>query len=757
MRFKRKGLSPTKILVIYILAFFLILVHEADRFATWLEDLGRAGNSYPFVIVLNFAADLSAFTHNVGLVKLKDYESRFFAALTPQTLVGNFPRQPIPALPKRTFVPDPVPLGPVPGLPPYPATTNEPEDTSSSLRLDKLSPADAIPLLTTNLPSSYRNILIVGDSFMVEGLGPMLERSLLEIPDLQVKRVFKSATGLSRDDYFDWPKFLQTLLEENLPELIIISLGANDAQDIVTEERKRHHVNTPGWNEIYSNRVRQILDMATSKGVAVFWIGLPIMGKIPYNNNIQNINALVAQTCEEYVKCHFFNSSKLLADPEGNFTAYLTMPDGSHKRIRAKDSVHLTEFGGQILVQAFFEVAGSWGLYGIPELLPKNKNPLNLQALGIDMADISPESQELTKDESLLLAILFSSQTPSNDSDTPDSASSDSDTPDSASSNSASSDSTSSDSAISDFATSLRKNFLETLDRTRIIDPNLSRESESTPGQPRPLIPLKLPLPQGPKPKNPATLVEVNFSSKARSKDTNYLIYLPDPEKTRPTVILLHGPEENHLVFKERFGWNLLELSETLDINLVMPDGDPYGWYLDSPYKKNSRLERYLIQELIPDLIARFRIDPNQLGILGISMGGHGALTLALKNPTTFKIVGSISGIVDLGIHTGFFPEDQNWRISEVLGPPQGNLWRNHSAYYLTKDNPQIFENIPLFLTVGKLDEVALGENRQYHRLLNDLGIFHTYSEEKGGHSWDLWETLLPRVLTNLATTFPRT
>ncbi len=72
------------------------------------------------------------------------------------------------------------------------------------------------------------------------------------------------------------------------------------------------------------------------------------------------------------------------------------------------------------------------------------------------------------------------------------------------------------------------------------------------------------------------------------------------------------------------------------------------GFYLDAtqaPWKANWRMESWLIDELLPMLVEHLPIDGARLGIFGHSMGGHGALTLALRHPGRFKSVSALAPI----------------------------------------------------------------------------------------------------------------
>jgi S-formylglutathione hydrolase FrmB/lysophospholipase L1-like esterase len=665
------------------------------------------------------------------------------------------------------------------------------EDPGSDILIHKLTNVQK-PL------PEYKDILLLGDSFMVEGLGPVLEKRLKEIPDLKVDRAFRSATGLVRSDYFDWFTFFGEQLEQKDPSLVIVCLGANDTQDIVSEDRKRSRIDTPEWEEQYALRVERLLSIAEERDVRVIWIGLPIMGKEHYNKRIYTLNEVVSKVCSEKQNCRFFSSFELLSDSDGKFSPYVTLEDKTHERIRTKDSIHVTELGASMIVDAFFQKAGGWGIYGLdstpdlqasasppaagdddssvtsltpdaetyaaaesskappgygelliklPEDLPPDYqgSPPSLPALdsqglagpegaGPAAANQEGASQEGEIQEGASLPRLQESPGPAAQS-SPDAQTAQS-SPDSPAASAASASQAAQAASEEDFLGHGR------LLKFPISLPKLS----DTP------FALSLPAEEAAAPA-PATIVEVNLPSKARAKETNYLIYLPGPDEIRPTVFLLHGAKEDYLVWRERYGKDLLTLAKELNLNFVMPDGDPYGWYLDSPLKKNSRLEYYIMEELWPDLMGRFTLDPTRVGILGINMGGHGALTLALKRPGAFKAVSSISGVTDLELHGAGNLFEDLLRLKDVLGPyrEQSQAWQNNSAYFLTRKSPENLKGTALILSVGTSDPVTLAENRQYHRLLSDLALPHEYREERGDHSWTLWKEKVPEHLAFLS------
>jgi S-formylglutathione hydrolase len=126
-----------------------------------------------------------------------------------------------------------------------------------------------------------------------------------------------------------------------------------------------------------------------------------------------------------------------------------------------------------------------------------------------------------------------------------------------------------------------------------------------------------------------------------------------------------------------------------------VPD-DPYGaydfglgagFYLDAtqqPWARNYRMESYIMREL-PDVVARtLPADMTRQGIMGHSMGGHGALTLALRHPGHFGSVSAFAPIVSA--------MNCPWgekALEGYLGPDRA-AWRGHDACALIEDGARL-------------------------------------------------------------------
>ena len=124
-----------------------------------------------------------------------------------------------------------------------------------------------------------------------------------------------------------------------------------------------------------------------------------------------------------------------------------------------------------------------------------------------------------------------------------------------------------------------------------------------------------------------------------------------------------------------------------------VPDDEAYdfgqgaGFYLDAtepPFDRNYRMESYLAAELPALIAAGFPADMDRQGIMGHSMGGHGALTLALRHPGRYRSVSAFAPIVA--------PSQVPWgekALGRYLGPDRA-AWRAHDAVALIEDGARV-------------------------------------------------------------------
>ena len=231
----------------------------------------------------------------------------------------------------------------------------------------------------------------------------------------------------------------------------------------------------------------------------------------------------------------------------------------------------------------------------------------------------------------------------------------------------------------------------------------------------------------------------VVIPSQAMSKVFNAYVLLPESYfldstlKSYPVLYLLHGYSGNFSDWYEKVP-KIRHFASEYDMIIVTPEGGYSSWYLDSPQDSSSLYFTYISQEVPSYIDANFRTynDARYRAITGLSMGGHGALSIALSLPDWFGAAGSMSGVVDMR------PFKDDWGISNHLGSFETDslLWENHSVVGIAGQE----RNTPQLIIDCGMEDRLIDVNRDLHQRLLDLKILHTYTERPGGHTWIYWD-----------------
>lgn len=231
--------------------------------------------------------------------------------------------------------------------------------------------------------------------------------------------------------------------------------------------------------------------------------------------------------------------------------------------------------------------------------------------------------------------------------------------------------------------------------------------------------------------------------SKHRSKTTHYFAFVPfssGNESRFPTIYLLHGAYDDYKAWNNNARDLICTLVEQYKVIIITPDGDRFGWYADSPFDAANQIESYFMHELIEDVEKEFPAN-GERGISGLSMGGHGAMVLALRNPGKFSVVSSMSGILDITGHP------TQWQLSRVFGKYQDENkrhWHEHSALKLLPRSRENLQKMSLLIAVSTGDEYCFAENVKLHQELSRMKIDHEFLKSPGGHTWTYWLSQLP-------------
>lgn len=200
-------------------------------------------------------------------------------------------------------------------------------------------------------PVSSGAVLLLGDSLMAGNLGATLERALRGPVAPTVTRVAQLGTGLARPDVFDWMNVVPGLIERERPRFVVVTLGANDATNLRLEDSFLSY-GTSEWQAVYSARVQEMMQVLTSRGAQVLWLGLPPMRDGPLSSRVFMLNEIFAAAARDIPGVDVLPVDAALGSPDGQYTSFVRDGRGRLRRYRLEDGVHLTPAGSRAVADS---------------------------------------------------------------------------------------------------------------------------------------------------------------------------------------------------------------------------------------------------------------------------------------------------------------------------------------------------------------------------------------------------------------------
>lgn len=209
-------------------------------------------------------------------------------------------------------------------------------------------------LQATFTTESPLRVAVIGDS-LTEQLGPaIIDRTNRPGVAATAMHDFRYSSGLTRPDFFDWPAQAGQIAEEYDPDLWIVMIGANDAQDVRDENQRFRHIGSDEWEEIYRARIGVLMDRLIADGRGVIWVGQPIMRDANFDESMAYISSLYELEAARRPLVSFVDARAVFAGAEGRYADYLPGPDGQLDQMRLPDGIHLTRSGAQRLAEQIF-------------------------------------------------------------------------------------------------------------------------------------------------------------------------------------------------------------------------------------------------------------------------------------------------------------------------------------------------------------------------------------------------------------------
>ena len=240
------------------------------------------------------------------------------------------------------------------------------------------------------------------------------------------------------------------------------------------------------------------------------------------------------------------------------------------------------------------------------------------------------------------------------------------------------------------------------------------------------------------------------FRSNILARDIPYGLYLPpsyeENVQNYPVVFFLHGANENEKRWSTRGRTDLM-------LDKMIADGDIGEFIVAIPFGENSfytnsisgeRWEDMVIEEFIPMIEADNRVLGTRDGraISGVSMGGYGALKIAMKNPDLFSSVTAHSAmLLDELENSTIRPQLQQLYLSlfdDIFGVSQSMAsWNENNPLGIAQEVGSL-NGMKIYFDCGTEDQYGFYAGaEQLHDILDARGIDHEFHLYPGRHGWD--------------------
>jgi putative tributyrin esterase len=245
-------------------------------------------------------------------------------------------------------------------------------------------------------------------------------------------------------------------------------------------------------------------------------------------------------------------------------------------------------------------------------------------------------------------------------------------------------------------------------------------------------------------------MVDVTFLSASLNRDMPYRTIVPAniaPNQKLPVLYLLHGGGGG---YRDWSNYSDVAGYAAQGLILVMPEGNS-SYYTNSADRPQDRYEDYIVHDLIADVEQRLPAAsgrPNR-AIAGVSMGGFGAIVLALKHPDLFVFAGGLSPALDVPSRPFSIKRVGQYRQhSSIFGPWESQGRRASDPFVLVRSADPATAPY-FFLTCGDQEGLLLTN----HRFAAMLQARHFHDEFKiavGGHDWNQWNRNVPDLMKSV-------
>lgn len=243
---------------------------------------------------------------------------------------------------------------------------------------------------------------------------------------------------------------------------------------------------------------------------------------------------------------------------------------------------------------------------------------------------------------------------------------------------------------------------------------------------------------------------QINLYSEELKKETSVSVLLPEAgERPHKVIWLLHGLGGNHTSWLTNT--RIARYAKQHRLAVVMPNADR-SWYTNTAY--NVNYFNYIAHELpilCRRIFAGFSEKREDNVVAGLSMGGYGALKLALTCPEQYGACISLSGSLDVTRRGRTYDPDE-WRsiFGLDIDSPLSLAGGQHDLFALAaRDKASHLPFPSIFLWCGTEDSL-IDINRDFSKHLTALDVPHVFEASEGDHTWKWWDLQIEEALDSI-------
>jgi hypothetical protein len=212
---------------------------------------------------------------------------------------------------------------------------------------------DFVPAATTRAPGAPGgapvqasfHIDVIGDSLAVSA-AEGLSDAFADKPEIAIVDRSRDASGLVREDYFNWSKTASDFVAGNDKiDFIVIMLGINDDQAMKDGNDTLNPL-SDRWLDHYGERVETLVTTFRSAHIPLLWVGLPPMRTDRLNADVVKLNQIFRERVEK-AGGKFVDIWDAFANQSGQYDAYGPNVDGQNAKLRGADGIHFTKAGAR--------------------------------------------------------------------------------------------------------------------------------------------------------------------------------------------------------------------------------------------------------------------------------------------------------------------------------------------------------------------------------------------------------------------------